>query len=539
MSSDLFDYEADVLVVGSGGAGFAAAITAAKLGASVILFEREETVGGTTGLSGGTAWIPNNSSMRELGLIDEREDAMRYLARTSFPQYYSPDHPTLGLDQEDYDLLAALYDHGSAALDFLKDAGALNVHAEVGTNPVIGLAFPDYGAHLDENKAPEGRHVGPGWTGDTMIQQMHAGAEALGVDIKMEHTVANVLQNEDGAVFGLEARVRTRTVIARAKRAIIFGSGGYAHNEEYVRRYLPGRVYGTCATPGAVGDFLRIGQQLGSKFGNMKNAWWKQVPVEVALRSPGPPAVFLPYGDAMVQVNKHGRRAVNEKAPYNERGQIHFQYDITTRDYPNQLMFMIWDDTVAQDDLRWPFRTPVPMPDESVDYVISGDTFEELATLVDARLEAITGDTGNVRLAPDFVNTLKSTVERFNGFAESGVDEDFHRGESPIEQSWTGPKRENSPNATMAPFADQGPYHCVILGAGTLDTNGGPVTNASAQVLDAVGEPIPGLYGAGNCVSSPAGQAYWGPGATIGLAITFGYIAGRAAVDEPEKAVTF
>lgn len=539
MSDDLFEYEADVLVVGSGGAGFAAAITAAKLGASVILFEREEHVGGTTGLSGGTAWIPNNTSLREMGLEDHRDDALQYLARTAFPQYYSPTHATLGLPQDDYELLEAMYDHGSDAIDFLTDAGGLDVHAEVGTNPIIGLAFPDYGAHLPEDKTPEGRHVGPGWTGPTMIQQMHAGAQALGVDIRLEHTIAGVLKNDDGEVFGLEIRNRTRALVARAKQAVIFGSGGYAQNEEYVRRYLPGRVYGTCATPGAMGDFLRIGQQMGAKFGNMKNAWWKQVPVEAALRNPGPPAVFIPYGDAMVQVNKYGNRVVNEKAPYNERGQIHFQYDITARDYPNQLMFMIYDDTVAQDPVQWPFRGPVPMPGEAVDYVISADTMEALTAGIKERLAGIANDTGNAQLADDFVAKLESTIERFNGFAETGVDEDFHRGESPVEQSWSGPKRAGSPNLTMAPFASEGPYHCVILGAGTLDTNGGPVTNAKAQVLDATGEPIPGLYGAGNCVASPAGQAYWGPGATIGLAITFGYLAGKAAVAEPEKALSF
>lgn len=539
MSESMFDYEADVLVVGSGAAGLAAAVTAAREGCSVVLFEREEHLGGTTGLSGGTAWIPNNTSMRGLGIEDPRDDALRYLARTAFPQYYAADHETLGLPVENYEMLATFYDVGSVAIDYLTEAGALDVHAEVGPSDLMGIEFPDYSAHLDEDTVIEGRHVGPGFTsGVTMVDQLSSGAARLGVEVKTGHTVQVVLRVETDGVLGLEVRAGHRALVARAERAIVFGSGGYAHNAEYVRRYLPGRVYGSCATPGAVGDFLRIGQQLGAKLGNMHHAWWKQVPVEVALRSPGPPSVFLPYGDAMIQVNKYGHRVVNEKAPYNERGQIHAQYDIAGREYPNQLLFMIWDDTVAQAPDPWPFRPPVPQPGEKVDYVVSADGWSSLAEQIDARLAAIAVETGGVRLSPDFLDNLHATVERFNGFARTGVDEDFRRGESPIEQAWNAPRRPGSPNATMAPISPEGPYHCVILGAGTLDTNGGPVTDSAARVLDATGTPIPGLFGAGNCVASPAGQAYWGPGATIGLALTFGHIAGREAASAPVQEPT-
>jgi hypothetical protein len=129
-------------------------------------------------------------------------------------------------------------------------------------------------------------------------------------------------------------------------------------------------------------------------------------------------------------------------------------------------------------------------------------------------------------------------VERFDAMARSGRDVDFRRGETPIEEVWAGAPRPGAATATMYRFAAEGPYHCVILGAGALDTKGGPVIDPSARVLTPSGEPIAGLYGAGNCIASPAGQAYWGAGGTIGLALTYGFIAGREAAGAPDHSPT-
>ena len=106
---------------------------------------------------------------------------------------------------------------------------------------------------------------------------------------------------------------------------------------------------------------------------------------------------------------------------------------------------------------------------------------------------------------------------------------DFHRGETPMEKAWQGPSRSTTGNRTMYPMTLDGPYYCAILGPATLDTCGGPVIGPDARVLRPDGSPIPGLFGAGNCIASPAGQAYWGAGGTLGPAITFGFIAGRNA----------
>src|SRR5262249_3404566 len=148
-------------------------------------------------------------------------------------------------------------------------------------------------------------------------------------------------------------------------------------------------------------------------------------------------------------------------------------------------------------------------PGTSANWVISGDTFEELARNVQAELERLHELTGNVRLSDDFAANLKSTIARFNEFARTGNDLDFARGQQTIERHYSLPLREGLPNPTMAPLSDEGPYHCIILGPAAFDTCGGPVINTRSEVVDTDGNAIPGLYAAGNCVASPAGQAYW------------------------------
>ncbi|KAA0236206.1 MAG: FAD-dependent oxidoreductase [Actinobacteria bacterium] len=547
MAEDIFDYSADVLVVGTGAAGFSAAITAATEGASVIMFERNDGIGGTTGASGGTAWIPNNASLRAQGAEDPRDDALRYMCRMAYPQYYCADHPTLGLPERAYELIETFYDNGYKAIDYLREAGALDLTADrVAPDPdrpivlpsgSIVKSFPDYGAALAEEKVAHGRHVSPTPGTASMIEQLAAGAEKHGIEVRTEHQAVALLRNEAGEVVGLELHNRTLTRLAHAHKAVIFASGGYAHNAELVRKNLPGRVFGSCSTLGAQGDFVRIGIEADAQFANMHNAWWKQVPVEASLDSPSPPGIWVPWGDAMIQVNRYGQRVVNEKLPYHDRGQIHSVYDPSRREYPNLVLFMIYDDAVASSESMEGMRRPVPMPDDDADYVIRGDNWQDLATRIDEHLEALGEVVGGVRLDASFSENLAATIERFDGFAETGKDLDFGRGESVFDRAWNGPNRAGSPNPTMAPFATEGPYYCIIVGAATLDTNGGPVINSRAQVLGTDGEPIPGLYGAGNCIASPAGNGYWGPGATIGLALTYGHLAGRSAVAEPAKTI--
>jgi succinate dehydrogenase/fumarate reductase flavoprotein subunit len=524
----------DVIAVGSGASGGAAAAIAAGAGASVLVLEKAGYTGGTTAKSGGVMWVPNNPIMRSAGIPDDRAAALRYLARTAYPTQYAADHPTLGLTRGAYRLLEAFYDHGCAVLDRLTELGAWELEP---------VPYPDYYADLPEDLAPLGRVIQPrfpdGWRrgidptgGQLLADALLRVAVEHGADVRTGAEVVHLVRDDDGRVIGVEARVGVRTAIFLARRGVIFGSGGFVHDRELARAYLRGPVLGGAASETASGDFVRIGIEAGAQLGNMSHAWWDQVVVEHAITVPSTiKDVYSPYGDSMLMVNKHGVRVVNEKAVYNERSQAHFAWDASRYEYPNLLLFWIFDQAVCDDPRVSRFRWPIPMPGEPFPgFVIRADTLDELAAQIRLRVAALAPHTGGLTVADGFEEHVATTIERFNGFAITGVDADFLRGESRIERTWAGEPREGLTNPTLAPLSPAGPYHCVILGPGALDTKGGPVIDEHARVVAVDGTPIPGLYGAGNCIASPAGQAYWGPGGTIGPAVVFGAIAAAHAL---------
>jgi succinate dehydrogenase/fumarate reductase flavoprotein subunit len=536
VSDSTFELEADVVVVGGGAAGFSAALSAAAHGASVTLLEKMERVGGTTAKSGGIFWIANNHLLRGQGIEDPKADALKYMARLARPQMYDPSDRHLGLPAWEHELLECYYDRGSEAASFLVDSGRLVCAQADG--------FPDYYAHLPEDKVPRGRALQPLTdsgeigSGETMIAQLRATAEHLGATVLEGHRVEQAIVDERGGVVGVCAVADQRAVRVRARRGIVFATGGFAHNDELRRSSLPGPVFGSCAARGATGDLIPIATALGAQLRNMNNATLSAQPIEIALSpSPNVQSYFQPPGESMLLVNRYGRRVVNEKLVYNELGRKFWEWDGRRGEYPNLALFMVWDQRCEDFLARWPLEFNPMRLDGSDRHVLRGDTLQQLADAIAERLARLAGALGGMRLDDSFGDALAATVARFNRFAATGEDPDFHRGETPIElffnaQVGTQEDHAGRANPTMWPLATTGPYYATIIGPAVIDTKGGPKVNVHAQVLDAADAPIPGLYAAGNCAGSWSGQAYWGGGATIGPAVTFGYIAGAHAAGQ-------
>lgn len=528
----------DVVVVGSGAAGMTAAFAAARRGAQVLVIERAPFLGGTTAKSGAAMWIPNNRFMRARGIDDPRDDALRYMARTADPTRYDARHPTLGLPAGSYRLLEAFYDTAPVAIDEMVDAGVLNL-AET--------FYPDYYATLPEDKAPVGRGLRPKtWEGhrrgidkvegQILIDGLQAACETLGVGIQTNSRAVHALRDVAGGIVGLEVRAGRRTELIGARQGIVFATGGFLHNEDAARAFLRGPVIGGAASEGSTGDFVDIGMAIGARLGNMTQAWWAQTVFERALRNRATIRdIYVPHGDSMFMVNRHGRRVVNEKAPYNERGQIHFHWDPSRREYTNYLLFWLFDDTLIHDPEATRHRFPIPAPGETAEYVVTGPDWPGLAAAIRDRLARLAPHTGGVTLAADFDAALAATCARFNAMAKEGRDPDFGRGEAPIDRFWSQAPRRGAETGALHPLAPVGPYHCIIVGPAALDTKGGPVIDEKARVVGRDGAPIPGVFAAGNCAASPAGQAYWGGGGTIGIALTFGHIAGIEAARQPRR----
>ncbi|MEV5072767.1 FAD-dependent oxidoreductase [Microbacterium sp. LMI12-1-1.1] len=543
-----WDATADVVVVGTGVAGNTTAIHCADLGASVIMLEKADAPGGTSAKSGGGMMIPNNNYQRALGKVEAKEDFVAFLARVGRPLLFDPSSPTFGLPQWEYDLIETYFDNGADALARLEDLGALRV-----------VHIPDWPSYNDvpQDKSSRGRYLTPADDGGRMsngrnaIDRMAAKIAELGVEVRLAFRVDGLYLNDAGEAVGIRGRQGDSVVSIRALKAVVFASGGFTHNADLTAEYLNGQIVGGCAALTNTGDFIPIAKSLGVPLHQMNGAFFAPVVYEQAiLKDPAMIANFNCAGDSVMVVNKYGVRVGNEKATYNDRTQSHFAWDPHRAEYPNVLQFVVMDKRCRDlygytGDNDFTAGNFIPRIGETSAYFLEGQTLEDLADRFAERLQRHAHLLNAIELGGHFVDNLRAAIDRFNGFARSGNDEDFARGQTGIEQWFMALDNElradaaeaatESPNSSMAPLSDEGPYYGIILAPGTLDTKGGPKVNQKLQILDGDERAVPGLYGLGNCVASASGQAYWSAGCTWGPYLTFGYVAARNIIQEPVK----
>jgi succinate dehydrogenase/fumarate reductase flavoprotein subunit len=544
---DAWDQVVDVVVLGSGAAGLSAAILAHDGGAEVLLLEKSDLFGGTTAVSGGMPWIPLNKHMTELGVSDTRDEAITYIRR-------------LALDTEpDPKLVETYVDTAAEMLDYLETKTPLKMSAPPG--------FSDYYADQPGGK-PEGRSVEPvpfeagaelgEWAsrvrvgphlpwltmeeggkfltgrdlpdadlaerrqasdtrvlGAALAASLFKGVLDRGVAAR-SGTAAKELVVVDGAVIGVKVSTADGDQLIGARRGVVLACGGFEWNEQMVAGFI-GEQLMPLSPPYNEGDGHRMAMEAGAQLANMMSFWGQPALLEPGFEIDGrlvPQMASIRSMPGVMIVNRYGDRFINEGATYQDYPKALQTYDPVAVDYPNRPpTWVVFDQSVRDTAVVLPTVLPgQPTPE----WIFTAPTIAELADQIGAPPER-----------------LEASVERWNEHVEQGVDPDFHRGTFWWEAFMTGGP---SPEACLRPVA-KAPFYATQLINGTLGTHGGPRIDAAGRVLGADGGVIPGLYAAGNASACVYGKAYPGGGGTIGPALTFGYLAGRAAALEAPRAV--
>jgi 3-oxosteroid 1-dehydrogenase len=550
--------EYDVVVVGSGAAGMTAAMTAAHRGLRTVLIEKASCYGGSTARSGGGVWIPNNAVLQRDGVRDTPEAAHDYL------------HSIIG-DVVSAERIDTYLERGPEALSFVlantplrmqwvpdysdyypeAPGGRLGGRSIEPTpfngkklGPELARLEPDYGkAPLNVSVTQADyrwlnlirRHwrgkvrmlrVGLRWIfamltgrrllvrGQALSACMRLGLQSADVPLLLDTALVELV-SEGGRVTGVLVEHEGQRRTLRAKQGVILASGGFEHNAEMRAKYqrAPISTEWTVGAKANTGDGINAGAAIGGALDLMDDAWWgPSIPL-----SGGPWFCLaertLPGG---IMVNDRGRRFMNEAAPYVEA--VHRMYggEFGRGDGPaeNIPAWMVLDQGYRN---RYVFagltpKQPFPGRWYKAGSLVKGDTIAELAQTMGVPADA-----------------LVATVERFNAFAVAGKDDDFGRGDSGYDRYYGDPKMTNP---SLGAIKD-GPFYAVTMVPGDLGTKGGLRTDARARVLREDGSAIEGLYAAGNVSAPVMGHTYAGPGATIGPALTFGYL---AALDIADRA---
>jgi 3-oxosteroid 1-dehydrogenase len=542
-----WDMEADVVVIGSGAAGLSAALKAAVEGARVVVLEKAHVIGGTSAMSGGVTWAPANHHMLAAGHHDSPDEALDYI-RAGAPD---------GWAEEEEPLWRAFVDTAPAMLKFVEDHSPVRFRLidlpdlypeETGGKDTGRLLTPqflslnilgDWRRRIRKSVRPHlftyeelfqgpaavvshpARAIAAIWPrllyrlatrrvsmggalmGGLLKGCLDSGCEVL-TDARAEALIADEDNGDRGRVIGLEATVGGDRRRIRAAKGIVLASGGYEWDRAMLDRHFPSE-HVTLGSPDTnTGDGHRMAAALGARMAHMDQATIYPV---ASIMYEGRPQAFpvkvLDYAHCIL-VNRKGKRFLNEgdrnaltAALAGPTGADHLP------------AWRIFDRQFASKN-----RFAVRMSKWGAGEVLEAASISDLAKLIN-----VDGD------------ALEETITRFNGFVRAGRDEDFHRGETPLERFTLGDPRQPDSITTLGTI-QRPPYFATRYTLGVLGTKGGPRTNDKGQVLREDDTVITGFYCAGTAMANFIGTKVYATGSTLGPFLTWGYICARSLLSE-------
>lgn len=470
-----WDYEADLVVVGCGTSVFGT-IEALHNGKSVVILEKASAIGGTAILSGCTFWVPMNHKLGQGDLPEDCtvEEIFEYVDATDL-HHSSTDE---------------------AKLDYIENAHKVfeQVESDWGYEMVAGVGSGDYynidnAAQTNERSMrfadpDDGSTVG----GSVIWEKIFTPElEEGGATILTSTEATQLIQDEDGRVIGVAAETDDGVIRVKADVAVLLGAGGFDHNDDMCRRFLRTPIEHAYNVGTNTGDGQRMGMAIGADLSCMTETLGGQAFVVDGVATT---YTWSEFGTYSMMVNQLGKRFVNEGLTYGAIKEAFDQFDSKTNTLPNLRSYLLFTQDYVDLAGYWPdYSTERP------DWVVEYETYEDFADAAGIDLDVLT-----------------SEIERYNGFCETGIDEDFGRGgQYEMRNTVTD---DSLPNPCLGPISE--PFFVGELAVSSLGTRGGLAVNTDSQVLDVNGDVIEGLYACGTDAGCPFGGSYPGAGASVG-----------------------
>lgn len=570
--SSQFDHTVDVLVVGSGGGGMTAALKADAAGLSTLIVEKSAKFGGSTALSGGGIWVPGAPAQRRAGytpdadsvfeylktitgglvsdarlrtyvdtapemmdFLERRSDWFEFVWKPGYADYYPelpggsergstinvPEIDLRKLGAEEQNLLAPLALAPKGIWFAPKD---LRLFYQVRQNwrgkaVLVKLIWRMFRARVFGDRMAA--------IGQSLIARMRLALQEHDIPLWLSAPMTELITDVDGRVVGAVVERDGKPLRIAARGGVVLATGGFDHDMPWRRRYLPLLEKDwSFGNPAATGDGIRAGEKVGAATDLLDEAWWFPAMcwpdgrLQFMLNERMMPAQFV--------VNGAGKRFINEAAPY-----MDFAHAMIEGQQGGIEHIPCWLVTDIASFHRYVVGGHLPIPKVPFAPVPTGRKIPQ--AWLDSGIVAAAGSfeelAAKIGVPPA---ELRNTATRFNDLARRGHDDDFNRGDSAYDNYYGDPTLAN-PN--LAPLGKP-PYLAFQIILGDLGTSGGLLTDEHARVLREDGSAIAGLYATGNTSAAVMGRSYAGAGATIGPAMTFGYVAAQYISENSKREVT-